>query len=174
MPCFVLWALDESIGPEWRGGVSVRVVKPRVCRSHFRYRRLKIFQSKAKFATLLPAFSLFLPPTLRTRLRSSVPKLWHHFSAKWCQNWKKKTWNRKMTISTLSGADYLLVIGSWPCRSSLKDLSVFFTYWRGKIWNWASMGYSLATLSLNMSKLANGNKVPRFRRHYDTIIKEWK
>ena len=62
-----------------------------------------------------------------------------------------------------------------PCRSSLKDLSFFFfTYWRDKIWNWAPMGYSLATLSLNMSKLGIGNKVPRFRRHYDAIIREWK
>ena len=37
-----------------------------------------------------------------------------------------------------------------------------------------TMGYSLATLSLNMSKLGIGNKVPRFRRHYDAIIREWK
>ena len=34
MPGFVHLVLVESIGHEWRGGVFVRVVKPRVCRSH--------------------------------------------------------------------------------------------------------------------------------------------
>ena len=67
----------------------------------------------------------------------------------------------KMTISTLS-------------KLTERFVGFFFTYWRDKIWNWASMGYSLATLSFKKSKLGIGNKVPRFRRHYDAIIKKWK
>ena len=56
----------------------------------FRIPPLKIFQSKAKFATSLPAFSLFLPPTLKNEVAKFGAKFVTSLFGKMMSKVKKK------------------------------------------------------------------------------------